>query len=296
MTALAALASWAAVVLAVAVLSRSRAGARVGVGIAAAQLAVPVLAEGLRIARFALATLAVLCLFRALDLARGRAPASLGARAAHLVSLFDTRRSVRRSPGVDRAAGVKLVLATAAFAAAFEVVRIAVFLRGPVHYALLWIATAVMAFAGFEILSSAVVGVAALCGVAAPTIHDHPYRARSLAEFWGRRWNRAVSAMLHAHCFAPLARRGAAAGLLASFAASAAIHAYAGGVAVGGAAALSWAAFFLAQPALILLERRLRVHRWRPAAGRAWTLGVLAALSPLFLEPFIRLFLSRPHP
>ena len=44
------------------------------------------------------------------------------------------------------------------------------------------------------------------------------------------------------------------------------------------------AAFFLAQPALLAAERRLRLE------SRVWTLGCLGLLSPLFLEPFLQAF------
>jgi hypothetical protein len=51
-------------------------------------------------------------------------------------------------------------------------------------------------------------------------------------------------------------------------------------------------AFFLVQPLLIAAERRLAVRRWRPAAGRAWTLTALAITSPLVIEPSLQ-FLER---
>jgi hypothetical protein len=50
-----------------------------------------------------------------------------------------------------------------------------------------------------------------------------------------------------------------------------------------------WGAFFLVQPPLIAVERRMKVRRWRPAAGRAWTLAALAIASPLLVEPALQL-------
>jgi hypothetical protein len=38
------------------------------------------------------------------------------------------------------------------------------------------------------------------------------------------------------------------------------------------------------------VERRLRVRRWPRAWGHAWTLGALALLYPLFIEPVLVLF------
>ena len=37
-------------------------------------------------------------------------------------------------------------------------------------------------------------------------------------------------------------------------------------------------------------ERRIGARRFSGFAGRAWTLCALAAVAPLFLEPFVRLF------
>jgi hypothetical protein len=48
-------------------------------------------------------------------------------------------------------------------------------------------------------------------------------------------------------------------------------------------------AFFLVQPLFIVAERRMRVRRWLPAAGRAWTLAILTITSPLFVEPALQI-------
>jgi len=49
-------------------------------------------------------------------------------------------------------------------------------------------------------------------------------------------------------------------------------------------------AFFLVQPLLIGAERWMNVRRWRPMAGRAWTLAALALTSPLIVEPALQIF------
>jgi hypothetical protein len=44
-------------------------------------------------------------------------------------------------------------------------------------------------------------------GWSCPVIHRTPLAARSVAEFWGRRWNLLVSGWLHTFIFFPLVRR-----------------------------------------------------------------------------------------
>jgi hypothetical protein len=50
-----------------------------------------------------------------------------------------------------------------------------------------------------------------------------------------------------------------------------------------------WGAFFFVQPLLILLERRMKVRRWHPAAARGWTLSALAVTCPLIVEPTLQI-------
>ena len=45
------------------------------------------------------------------------------------------------------------------------------------------------------------------------------------------------------------------------------------------------AAFFLAQPPLLLVERHMRIRRWPESAARTWTIATLTALLPLLLIP-----------
>jgi hypothetical protein len=282
--------TWAAAVLLAAALSGTRAGARASVAVALLLLPMPAFVEGPPFVRFLLAVGAAFCFLRTVDLWDGPLLPGFLARARHLTVLFDTRIAEPRPPGFDSAAAARLALAGLVFLAALAAVRAADGLPRAAHYAVRWLAGGVMSFAGFEALVALVLGIAALLGLRPPVLHDRPYRSRSLAEFWGRRWNRAVSGILRERCFEPLARRSTAMALVAVFAASAAIHAYAAGVALGGLAAASWAAFFLAQPALIAAERGIGARRWPASAGRVWTLAVLAAVSPLFVEPFVRLF------
>ena len=282
--------AWASEVLLVAALSGRRPGAAIGVAVTVVLLPVPAFVEGPPIVRFLLAIGAVICLLRALDLWREAPLGNFATRARHLVLLFDTRLAAPRRPGLDLAAGARLALAGVVFLTALAAVRWAGALPDAGRYAVRWLGGAVMGFAGFEALVALVLGSSALVGLRPPLLHDRPYLSRSIAEFWGRRWNRVVSRILRERCFEPLARRSARLGLVAVFAASALIHAYAAGVALDTVAAASWAAFFLAQPALIAAERRIGARRWTEPGGRVWTAAALAVVAPLFLEPFVRLF------
>jgi hypothetical protein len=125
-------------------------------------------------------------------------------------------------------------------------------------------------------------------GIESPPVQDAPIRSRSVGELWGRRWNRAVGGWLRKHCFAPLARRRhVGLGVLASFAASAAIHFWPVLVAVGLIPALAMAAFFFVQALLVMIESRLGVARWPSVAAHTWTIGVMLASSPLFTVPIL---------
>jgi hypothetical protein len=128
-------------------------------------------------------------------------------------------------------------------------------------------------------------------GVETPLVQDAPIRSRSVAELWSRRWNRAVGGWLRKHTFAPLARHGhTGLALVASFAASAALHFWPIFVALGLSPAIAMAAFFLVQLLLIAIEARLGVARWPAPVAHAWTITVMLAASPLFTVPVLMLF------
>lgn len=59
---------------------------------------------------------------------------------------------------------------------------------------------------------------------------------------------------------------------------------------VPGLSALSWAAFFAAQPPLLLAERQLQVRKWPATFARAWTIATLVVLLPLLVNPVLPLF------
>jgi D-alanyl-lipoteichoic acid acyltransferase DltB (MBOAT superfamily) len=128
-------------------------------------------------------------------------------------------------------------------------------------------------------------------GAAMRPIHDTPIAARSLRDFWGKRWNRPVSAWLYRLIFLPLARQHRPClGLFCACLASGVLHAWVALVALGACAAFEVAVFFCLQGVLILAEDRLHVHAWPVTLARVWTLAVLLATSPLVICPYLRIF------
>ena len=84
---------------------------------------------------------------------------------------------------------------------------------------------------------------------------DAPWRAASLAEFWGRRWNRSFVEMTNLLVYRPLAARaGRGVGLAAAFACSGALHELAISVPVGAGFGLP-TAYFALHGALVYGER-----------------------------------------
>ncbi|MBW3563960.1 MAG: membrane bound O-acyl transferase family-domain-containing protein, partial [Acidobacteria bacterium] len=157
----------------------------------------------------------------------------------------------------------------------------------------LWIAAGVAVFCALELAAGTLELLAAAFGRAIPAVNDAPYRAPTVSEFWSRRWNLVMTRILQERCFKPLVRWNVGLAWFSCFVLSAAIHAYAMGAALGTVPAISWGAFFLIQPVVIIVERRLGVRRWAWYAGRLWTMAMLLLTLPLFAEPVLRLALSR---
>ncbi len=144
-------------------------------------------------------------------------------------------------------------------------------------------------------LAALVFEVAALCfglaGYSLPLMHRTPVAARSVGEFWGRRWNIITSAWLRTFIYWPLARRRfAGVGVFGCFLVSGAFHGWPMLVALDACAALSTVGFFAIQGVVVLAENRLSIHTWPVALARAWTLVILLTSSPLFIDPGLRLF------
>lgn len=128
-------------------------------------------------------------------------------------------------------------------------------------------------------------------GVDAEPLMDRPFAATSLAEFWGRRWNRAYRRVSFEMVFRPLtARLGSASALLTAFLVSGLVHDLVISIpARGGYSGPT--AYFMLQALGLRLERTRPVRSVltsHPAAGWCFTAAVtIAPLGLLFHEPFL---------
>ena len=284
------LAAWCVEFFAIAVLATSRRRARGCLTMALLLLALPVFVAGRSFLE--MNVLMVGLLFGALrtaDFALDGPIRGFGARLVHLVAIVDTRFIERCPRRFDGRALVRLLAALAAVATAIWLIRAGNTLEGWRRPALRWFAGGlVMVPATFAAVNACIALLGKAAGLAIPPICDAPLLSRSLSEFWAKRWNRVVSKILRERFYRQFSKYGATAALFAAFAGSALLHAWLIGILLGAAAALSWAAFFLAQPLFILAERRLRVRHWRGPWGWLWTLSILTLLSPLFIAPLLR--------
>jgi hypothetical protein len=128
-------------------------------------------------------------------------------------------------------------------------------------------------------------------GYSAPPIMEKPGLARSLSEFWGRRWNLAFRDVMHGFVFRPLAPIvGGVWGTVAVFVVSGLIH----DAVISYTAGSGWGLptlYFLIQAAALFVERS-RFGR-RLGLGRGligWLFAVAVVVGPaglLFHGPFI---------
>jgi alginate O-acetyltransferase complex protein AlgI len=144
-------------------------------------------------------------------------------------------------------------------------------------------------FGVFNVLA----GTWRLAGVDARPLFRAPLAARSLGEFWGRRWNLAFSEMTALAVYRPLAGTlGKGPATAAAFLGSGLLHELAISVPVLAGFGLPMA-YFTLHGLLVLLERRLEKTRWAVskwgAAAHAWVIGWLVVPLPiLFHPPFLR--------
>jgi hypothetical protein len=290
MTLATALVLWLIEATLIAVLSARPAGARVATTLAFVALPWPAFADAPMAWRSAFAIGAFWCVVRSLDFVLEPPPASFARRFLHLFAIIDTRLVVRGGHAVPLRWWGLFAFTLAAFVAAIVVVRAADAHLGALHWALRWGGGIALVLAGFEALTVGVRIAAARLGWYAPRLSHYPLLAGSVAEFWSARWNRVVGKVLRDRVFSPLAHRGPALAIWATFFVSAAFHAYlAGVVLLAWLPALSAAAFFLLQPPLLAIERTLRLRRRPRILRHAWTLGAILLLSPLFIEPVLRM-------
>lgn len=228
------------------------------------------------------------------DLNRDPADLTLPQRVFHVFALYDTRIAVRIAPYFDGARLFELV----AFQAVAVITLGGAWVVGAKTLdalALRWLLAAVFGYAAWGALTATVLFVSHARGVHPAPFHVRPILSRSVAEFWNRRWNRIVGAVLERTFYRPLARRRHPRfGIVATFVASAALHTYFIAVPLGARWAAVIGAFFLLQIPLVFVERWLRVTRWSSVARRVWTVAVLGLASPLHMEPCLQLVEPQP--
>ncbi|MBI2377075.1 MAG: hypothetical protein HYV07_23950 [Deltaproteobacteria bacterium] len=205
------------------------------------------------------------------------------------LATLDVRRVARVSPSIDRRLLARVAILAPIFAACFYgSFTLSKTLPWPRTFA--WAFGTVGVYACADLVAALLVLGHGLIGLRIPKIHDDPILSKSVMEFWGQRWNRIVGDWLFENAFLPLARRRRPfLGIAASFLISAALHFHLIFVPLGLEAALTMGTFFVLQIPLIALERKLKLGRRPVWVSRAWTLGSLVCLSPLFVEPFLAL-------
>jgi len=270
-----------------------RAGARAGICLGAVALVVPLAISDAPVLRAGIALYLLWSWFKVIDLARERVPRSASFRAIQALVIHDLRRDgfVRTGARPELRLGI-LTSALGAAAIALLALHLALFeaprVEQPGRFVLRHVAGLAFAYFGVDAMLRFFQFVYRSLGLKPPVFHDHPILSASLAEFWGRRWNRVVGGWLFSTFYRPLAARGSRAlGMLAAFVASALLHLYFTWSAVGLRWGLWMAAFFILQVPLLLLEERWQQHKWPAPLRHLWTFGWIAVTSPLFIEPLL---------
>ncbi len=134
-------------------------------------------------------------------------------------------------------------------------------------------------------------------GIHAVPLMDRPLLASSVAEFWGRRWNRAFRDLTHRFLFLPFRRTLGPVGALAvGFLVSGLVHEVVITVPSGGGYGLP--TLYFALQAIGLLIERSRVGQamglGRGLIGRVFAVVVVAATCPLLFPPPFVLNVIRP--
>jgi hypothetical protein len=259
-----------------------------GVAVAALGLLGPLLGGGESIPGRAVAALAAVWIFaRTLDLWRDPTPWSIGRRILLVIALFDSRQARREPARLDPAGALRAVgFGALGLAGLWGAFVLAPRFAGAPAWGLRWLCGLVFVYALPEAIAGGLRSAGAAVGVAIPELHRDPIAAASLREFWGVRWNRTVGSWLRRHFWLPFARRRRPVhGLAAAFAASALLHAWFAGVALGPGGAAVMGSYFLVQGVLVGLEARLALPG---PAGRVFALLGAGLPAPLFVEPILR--------
>ncbi len=227
---------------------------------------------------------------RSTDLARDKTVRSAFFRVQHVLTPFDTRRisTAPRALRFGKLAGA-LLYGVVAAAAIWAVIVVSPALDPSRVPASRWLFGLIATYAFTDFAYGLVAVGLRAGGLDTYELHRAPALSRSVQEFWGERWNRTVSAWFREHLLLPLARRRSPLlGVVASFAASAVLHAYLVVAAVGVGWGLVMFGYFALQAAFVFAERGLRIATWPRPAARAWTVILMVASSPLFIEPGLR--------
>jgi len=270
------------VIVIVAALAATRAGAWIGVVLATLLLILPNFTHGPIVYRGLVAFACTVCFACAIDFATTDRPATFARRLLKsftFVAFIDPRVVSRQPPQLDKRALMSTILFALAAASA-----VLLWFVSPTIIRIVLGAIFILSIA--EILTGVVRVATALFGITLRPVHDAPYRSRTILEFWSKRWNLVGARWFREHFYAPFRRTSVPLAMCVLFVASALMHGYLA-VAIDWRVALSWAVFFLAQPVVIAIERVLRVRKWPPVAGRAWTMIVLISLLPLLLRPIL---------
>lgn len=275
-------------------LTAAAVGGRFAWPLSLAALALPFFEDAPPGLLFVHATILGVQAIRNVEIARFPDRWSRGARLVRVALLYETDAMKRVPPAAPIAAiALGAVLALASAAALLFSARAA---PPTTPYALAgwprWIGTIASGYLLLEGWGRIWTATPRFFGWHHPPLQRSPILSRSLAEFWGVRWNTVIGRLLKRNAYDPLAKRRAPRlGVLAAFALSAALHAYTTLPAAGAKAAAWMGSFFLAHGVLSLVEARLGVRRWRPIAARAFVVFVFVATIPPFAESFLRSFL-----
>jgi len=244
--------------------------------------------------RAILALSGLFALMAAITVAASATPQwSVGYRLLHLLTLGYALRAGRIRPVLSRRIIGRIIVEGLVGGAAFLFLRQMALARHPPDTGIALgrlVAGIVLLYASGELVNDLIHFCFLASGAAMRPIQETPIAARSLRDFWGKRWNRPVSAWLHRFVFLPLARQHRPdLGLLCAYLVSGAIHAWLALVALGAFPAFGMAVFFGVQGLFILAEDRLHVRAWPVPLARAWTLTLLLATSPLIMCPYLRI-------
>lgn len=270
-----------------------RAGAKAALVLGAVALLAPFAIAEAPVLRAGISLYLLWSWFKVIDLVRDPVPRSARFRTTQALVIHDLRHDAYARSKIKpelrlglltSALGAGLFAALALHVALFEAPE----LPAPTRFFLRHAAGLAFAYFGVEAMLRLFEFIYRCAGLGPPVFHDHPLFSRSLAEFWGRRWNRVVGSWLFATFYRPLAARGRRRlGTFAAFAASALLHLYFTSMAVGIAWGLWMAAFFVVQVPLLLLEELWSQRTWPLPLRRVWTVTLLALTSPLFIEPLL---------